>query len=107
MEHPLTTSASCQVHAQHVPRSHINHVHHVWPLADGGPNTEANRAVICPTGHYNVHSLIDVYRKRAPTPGELLRYTRHEKALAWLGWQRILNRTMTGSVAEVLASMGA
>jgi hypothetical protein len=93
---PRTTRAPCQVHANHTPQSHINEVHHVWPLGDGGPNIPANKVTVCATGHNNIHDLLNKYRQAAGDPGwETLRhYTRQERVYAALGWQRILWQAM-------------
>lgn len=85
----MTTSLPCQVHNKHVPESHSNHRHHVWPLGMGGPDIEDNIVVVCPTGHSNIHHLMAEYKLQ----GELRyavtrRYSREERRLAQLGWDR-------------------
>ncbi len=87
----LTTAEPCQVHKDHKPFSHVNHRHHVWPLGMGGPDTEDNIVVVCPTGHMNIHHLIDEYRRRGTlTYTVTRRYTRGERELAKLGYDRFL-----------------
>lgn len=88
---PLTTSKPCEIHKTHVPKSHVNHVHHIWPLGDGGPNVAENRIVVCPTGHMNIHSLLDEYRRCQGTPARfvLSHYATREREMAALGWVRM------------------
>jgi len=91
MEHDLTTSReACQVHETHRPHSHLNHHHHVWPLSLGGPNVPDNVVVTCPTGHYNIHSLLDQYlHNNGKVPWSVVRrYTYGEREYAKLGYDR-------------------
>ena len=94
--HPqqLTTAAPCQVHKGHSPPSHVNEVHHVWPVGDGGPNIAANRVVVCATGHNSIHQLIDLYRKGNIDWDVLRHYSPEERRLAILGWDRIRRQAM-------------
>lgn len=65
------------------------------PLADGGPNIAANRVVVCPTGHANVHAFLDLLRKGKPIDWDVeRRFTREERRLARLGWDRIQRQAM-------------
>lgn len=57
----------CELHRYHAPEPLITHVHHVWPLGDGGPDEPTNKIKVCPTGHYNVHRYMDAVKKAAPT----------------------------------------
>jgi hypothetical protein len=93
---PLGTQLPCQLHTNHAPASHVNDVHHIWPRGDGGPNVAANRVVCCPTGHYNIHFLLDAYRKAGGDPGWPVRrrYTAKEREYAALGWDRIQRQAM-------------
>ncbi len=34
------------------------HRHHVWPLFLGGPDTDNNTVMVCPTSHQNIHELL-------------------------------------------------
>lgn len=81
----------CEVHRQHEPRTIVNERHHVWPLGHGGPSIAANFAVICATGHNNVHVLLTYYLKyRGDVPWSLRRqFHPGERALAKLGYERI------------------
>lgn len=90
IESALKTSAPCQVHRQHVPVSHQNHHHHVWPLALGGPDVTENIIIVCPTGHYNIHTLLDQYvLHRGEVPWSVLkRYGFSERDVAQLGYRR-------------------
>ena len=90
------TSAPCQVHRRHVPRSHVNEIHHVWPKGDGGPDIPANKVVTCATGHNSIHALIDMYRKLGGEPPwpDRQRFSPQERELADLGWLRIQRQAM-------------
>lgn len=92
----MTTSETCTHHADHRPKTHVNEIHHVWPLGEGGPNIAANRTVICATGHNNVHALLNLYKKYGQTPPftELSRWGREEQRLAALGWSRMQKGSM-------------
>lgn len=84
------------MHTTHQPKSHVNEVHHVWPLGDGGPNIAANRVVACATGHNNIHALVDAYRRAGGDPGweTRRRYARLERHYAAVGWDRIQRKAM-------------
>jgi HNH endonuclease len=87
------TESPCTVHRTHSPRSHTNHVHHIMPKEFGGPTLVGNLVVVCPTGHYNIHSLLDEYLKANGNPaGDVLRgYTYGERGTALEGYNRITN----------------
>lgn len=89
---PLTTSQPCEVHNRHMPPSHVNHKHHIWPQGEGGPTVPENIVVVCPTGHYNTHELLNLYKvHRGNLPYSVRRrYARGEQKLARLGYQRIM-----------------
>lgn len=91
-----TTSAACQVHNKHAPESHINHRHHVYPLAEGGPHIEDNIIVACPTGHSNIHDLLSHYKIHQGNPpySVLKRYGFGERKYAKLGYERIIRKSM-------------
>jgi hypothetical protein len=80
----------------HTPQSHINEVHHVWPLGDNGPDIAANKVVICATGHNSVHDLLGLWRKAGGEPAWDVRqhYSKGERALAATGWDRIQRQAM-------------
>jgi hypothetical protein len=93
----FTTALPCQLHVVHRPLSHINHMHHVWPLAEGGPDVPGNRIVACPTGHYNVHELLRLHKRYGSPrlhPGLTAGFARTERACAELGWRRITQRAI-------------
>lgn len=93
---PLTTTQPCVLHPKHTPPSHIQHKHHVWPLGHGGPDTPENLIVVCPTGHYNIHRLIEEYiTTRGEAPYSLTRqYSLQERRVARLGYDRLTRRAM-------------
>lgn len=92
----LTTVQPCMVHKRHSPETHINHRHHVWPLGEGGPNIEDNIIVVCPTGHVNIHDLLQEHKLHmGKTPYSIVRqYTHLERAYADLGYKRITRGEM-------------
>jgi len=96
MTEPLKTAALCEVHRRHTPASHINDRHHVWPLGKGGPDIPENIITVCPTGHRNIHHLLEsfiAHKGEVPTL-KLRTYTRGERAAAKLGWQRFSQHSM-------------
>ncbi len=95
---PLTSRKPCLVHPKHKPEPHLTHIHHIWPLGDGGPDVEANTVVICPTGHYNVHALLDLYRlhRGKPPHVEVRRFGYGERDLAETAWRSITRAKASG-----------
>lgn len=91
-----TTTQPCQLHQKHTPESHINHRHHVWSKGDGGPDIEDNIIVVCPTGHYNTHDLLNHYRMlMGNVPYSILRrYSTKERYYAELGYKRMMRKAM-------------
>lgn len=91
-----STTQPCQVHNRHMPESHINHRHHVWPKGDGGPDIEDNIIVVCATGHYNIHDLLSHFRMlQGNVPYSVLRrYSHDERRYAKLGYERIVRKAM-------------
>jgi hypothetical protein len=96
MTAPAKTSAPCDVHGQHQPTSHINEIHHVWPLGAGGPNIHDNKVTVCATGHNSIHDLLNQWLKAKGDPGwDVQRhYTHWERHLAKLGYERIQRGAM-------------
>lgn len=90
------TAAPCGIHGKHIPASHVNERHHVWPLGDGGPDIPANLIVACATGHNNIHKLIREFKLyRGNVPYAVLRaYAFEERKLAQLGYERITRQAM-------------
>ena len=88
---PRGTTAPCAVHFTHQPTSHINEIHHLWPLGHGGPNVPENKIVVCATGHNSIHDLLAKWLAAAGDPGwDVSRhYTTGERAAAKLGYDRI------------------
>ncbi len=91
-----TTSQPCQLHTRHMPESHINLRHHVWPLGEGGPDTADNIVVVCATGHYNIHDLLNFFKMHnGKVPYAVLRrYAIKEREYAELGYKRLTRREM-------------
>ncbi len=99
MDSPLTSSLPCQQHSKHFPKVQLTHRHHVWPLGLGGPDIEDNIVIICPTGHTNVHRLIDEYKAmNGNVPYSVIRrFAWSERRLAKLGWDRYKRGAMEES----------
>src|SRR6266498_2833553 len=55
--HP-SEHVACQVHITHQPKALLLEYHHILPLTMGGANTDANKVIVCPTGHYNIHNIM-------------------------------------------------
>lgn len=85
------TRKPCELHTKHVPESHINERHHVWPLGAHGPDVPANIVVTCATGHNNIHELLKLYiAGRGVVPySEVRRFSFKEREIAKLGWDRM------------------
>jgi HNH endonuclease len=63
---PNDGSVNCALHRYHSPEVTSFDRHHVWPKGDGGPDEESNLAVVCPTGHRNVHILLMLMHRIGP-----------------------------------------
>lgn len=90
------TREPCQVHSKHIPASHINERHHIWPLGKGGPNVADNQIVVCATGHSNIHDLLTHFLTSAGrVPYSVLKqYSLEERRLAKLGWERVMRKAL-------------
>lgn len=79
--------AGCVAHKTHSPRPQEYQQHHVFPKGWGGAETGL-QVTICPTGHVNVHELLDEYRAANGVPIWTIRrsYGPGERALATQGW---------------------
>jgi hypothetical protein len=91
-----STTQPCQVHQKHMPETHINHRHHVWPKGDGGPDISDNIIVVCATGHYNIHDLLAHFKSlMGEVPYSIMRrYSMKERFYADLGYKRITRGEM-------------
>jgi hypothetical protein len=92
----MKTSLPCTFHRKHEPRSHVNEIHHVWPLGHGGPDIPENRVVICATGHNSVHQIISelILGHGNMSWAALRAYGKDERDLAKLGYDRIVRQAM-------------
>ncbi len=65
--------------------------HHVFPLGEGGPNTEDNIVWLCPTAHENVHVLLRAFKtyEGAPPWEVRRRFSPYIRFLALWGWRSI------------------
>lgn len=90
------TSQPCQLHKKHTPEPHVNHIHHIWPIGDGGPDISDNKIVVCPTGHYSVHDLLSHFKMfMGNVPYAILRtYSLEERKIAQLGFDRLTRKAM-------------
>lgn len=91
-----TTSQPCLLHSRHLPETHVNHRHHIWPLGEGGPDIEDNIVVVCATGHGNIHDLLRHFKMLGgKVPYQILRrYSYKEREFAELGYKRLIRRAM-------------
>jgi hypothetical protein len=89
----MTTADHCTVHGEHRPLVLLPHHHHVQPLGMGGPDTADNIVVICPTGHYNVHTVLAALVFGKPLPHA----SRKELALARAGYTAWVNAGKPGN----------
>jgi hypothetical protein len=53
----------CYLHKTHSPEPLNAAIHHVLPKSWGGPDVESNKVTICPTGHENVHTILNWFVK--------------------------------------------
>lgn len=90
------TSQPCQLHKKHVPETHVNHRHHVWPLGEGGPDIEDNIVATCATGHYSTHALLQEFKiHQGNVPYAILRrFSLGERKYAELGYNRLTRGSM-------------
>lgn len=81
------SATGCRVHHSHAPEPKVFHRHHVVPRSWGGGSGET--VDVCPTGHYNVHHLIDAYVRAGGDPGWDVRkhYGPFERSLAERAWE--------------------
>lgn len=60
------------------------------PLSWGGPDEEYNRVAVCPTGHRNIHRLLDALRATAEgraTPPKQNEWGEGERDIAHRGFE--------------------
>jgi hypothetical protein len=83
---------TCAAHRSHTPHIAKPQTHHVVPTSWGGPNVSENRVTLCPTGHTNVHALLDLYVKASGAPAwdAVRHFGPGERVLAERAWQEYL-----------------
>lgn len=90
----MGTTCAVHRHREMVPMER----HHVWPLGHHGPNRPENMVTVCENGHGSIHSYLDLLIKQeagTPIPWTVRRrYGRKVRALAQLGYERILKGSM-------------
>lgn len=66
--------------------------HHIWPLAEGGPDTEDNIVWLCPTSHVNVHELLRaIIKYEGAVPWQIRQhFSPYIRDLAYEGHRRML-----------------
>lgn len=81
--------AKCVCVGKHVPLPMALHLHHIVPKEYGGGEEESNKVYICPTTHYNIHSLLQKYEKFKTTPPGKVRkhYSEYVQNLAARAWE--------------------
>jgi HNH endonuclease len=79
----------CALHRYHAPRPNRFVEHHIIPKVWGGRTTRSNLIIVCDTGHYSTHLLIDAYVKAQGDPGWKVRrsYAPSERVLAKRAWE--------------------
>lgn len=90
------TKSPCVVHNKHIPESHINEQHHIWPQGHGGPTVPENLVVVCATGHNNIHTLLtQLLTSRGVLPYSVLKqFSLREREFAKLGYDRIQRKAL-------------
>lgn len=86
----------CACVADHAPEPIDVEIHHVVPLAWGGPDSAANRVNLCGNAHNNVHAFLRAYQRAGGTPpwDVRRRFSPYIRALAARGWaERPVKRT--------------
>lgn len=91
MTEPKTTTEACRAHGFHSPRPNYSELHHILPMSWGGPDVADNRIAICPTGHANVHRLLDALRRGGDV--DLRGWGPGERALGMRGFEEWRNET--------------
>lgn len=85
-----TPVKKCLCVGQHVPEVHAFCTHHILPKSWGGPDTVANKVVLCPSTHENVHQLLNRYVKLGGVPPWSVRriYGVYARDLATAAWDQ-------------------
>jgi hypothetical protein len=81
-EHLTLSGNQCEVHGYHYPKPARTVKHHKHPQEYGGKTTPENLVLVCDTGHYNIHTWIDVNLKGK---GETPKLTKKELEIARIG----------------------
>lgn len=80
----------CRCVARHNPRPQNHAVHHILPQSWGGKSVTANLVKLCPTGHENVHTLLNLYVHAGDVPSRLVLsgFNPHTRMLAKAAWDQ-------------------
>lgn len=87
--------AKCECVRDHRPRPCELHEHHIWPKAEGGPDTAANLVWVCPNTHANIHDYLRLllrYGGRKPKNWRV--YPAYARTLAERGYRCIVAGAM-------------
>ena len=92
----------CALHKYHSPRPDAMHRHHVLPISWGGRSESPNVIFVCPTGHENLHALLNHYvRARGKPPWDVIRrYSPKERMYAHTAWMRRKDKTPITKVSD-------
>ena len=82
----------CVCVADHNPNPMELNRHHVWPLAEGGPDTDDNVVWLCPTSHANVHELLRAWLRYEGRPPWAIRkrFSAYIRGLAESGFEQTM-----------------
>jgi hypothetical protein len=76
----------CTVHGYHWPEPLRTVKHHILPESEGGKATPDNLVLVCDTGHYSIHHILDIALATGKLPAL---GTRKEREIASEGYRRI------------------
>lgn len=81
------TSCAAHTHDTTIPQES----HHVWPLGYHGPNTAANRALVCCNAHSDAHYFLEhLLRHGGQWPDDWRTYGPRVRAIALSGYAQVM-----------------
>ncbi len=82
---------NCQCQRWHRPQPQEDHTHHIWPIADGGPDVPENEVEVCPTAHSNIHRYLRYLRRYGTDMpwSDRRKFAQYHRDLAWAGYAAI------------------
>lgn len=87
---PLTASQKidpCRCVKNHTPQVTRTHIHHIWPLGLGGPDTKENKKPLCPTTHGEVHLILEAFQRKGKRLERQRGWGQYAYLLAVRGWE--------------------